>query len=222
MSFPKIPLKDLLAEIRSCRVCDDALPLGPNPTVRARRSARIMIIGQAPGTRVHATGIPWNDPSGDRLREWMGLSRDEFYDERKIAIMPMGFCYPGRGKGGDLPPRSECAELWHERLWAALPKIELTLLVGSYAQNHYLEGRYASLAERVKDWQRFAPSALPLVHPSPRNRRWLRNNEWFEAEVVPWLRRRVAEVLSEDGGAKSRKPKPVIKAAQKIQAGKQK
>lgn len=196
-SKQKISLKNLLAEVRACRACDDVLPLGANPIVRAKRSARIMVIGQAPGAKVHATGVPWNDPSGDRLREWMGLSREEFYNESQIAIMPMGFCYPGRGKSGDLPPRKECAELWHERMLAALPNIELTLLVGSYAQSHYLEGRYPSLAERVKDWQRFAPEALPLVHPSPRNRRWLKNNEWFEEEVVPYLRRRVARLLTQ-------------------------
>lgn len=188
-------LKDLLQEVRACRACDDVLPLGANPIVRAKRSARIMVIGQAPGTKVHATGVPWNDPSGDRLRDWMNLSREEFYDESRIAIMPMGFCYPGRGKSGDLPPRKECADLWHERILAALPNIELTLLVGSYAQSHYMEGRYPSLAERVKDWRRFAPGELPLVHPSPRNRRWLKNNEWFEEEVVPYLRRRVARLL---------------------------
>ncbi|MCW8196180.1 uracil-DNA glycosylase family protein [Proteobacteria bacterium 005FR1] len=191
-----IPLVDLLQEVRACRACDEQLPLGANPIVRARPSARILIVGQAPGTRVHATGVPWNDPSGDRLREWMDLSREAFYDERKIAIMPMGFCYPGRGKSGDLPPRTECAELWHERILSALPKIELTLLVGSYAQAHYMEGRYPSLAARVRDWRRFAPAAMPLVHPSPRNRRWLKDNPWFEEELIPHLRQRVAEVLS--------------------------
>ncbi|PLW82677.1 IclR family transcriptional regulator [Kineobactrum sediminis] len=187
-------LKDLLQEVRACRACDTVLPLGANPIVRGQASARIMVIGQAPGTRVHATGVPWNDPSGDRLRGWMDLSREAFYDESRIAIMPMGFCYPGRGKSGDLPPRKECAPLWHQRLLAALPNIELTLLVGSYAQAHYTEGRYPSLARRVMDWRKFAPEVVPLVHPSPRNRRWLRNNEWFEQEVVPYLRSRVARL----------------------------
>lgn len=195
MSKEHIRLKNLLEEVRACRVCDELLPLGANPVVRAKPSARIMVIGQAPGTRVHATGIPWNDPSGDRLREWMGLSREDFYNERRIAIMPMGFCYPGRGKSGDLPPRRECSELWHERILDALPKIELTLLIGSYAQSHYLEGRYRSLRERVQDWRHFAPVAIPLVHPSPRNRRWLKNNPWFEEEVVPYLRRRVKKLM---------------------------
>lgn len=195
MSQKHITLKNLLEEVRACRVCDELLPLGANPVVRAKSSARIMVIGQAPGTRVHATGVPWNDPSGDRLREWMGLSREEFYDERRIAIMPMGFCYPGRGKSGDLPPRPECSELWHDRILAGLPNIELTLLIGSYAQSHYLEGRYRSLAERVQDWRSFAPEAMPLVHPSPRNRRWLKSNPWFEEEVVPCLRSRVAALM---------------------------
>ncbi|MGQ9425407.1 uracil-DNA glycosylase family protein [Gilvimarinus sp. F26214L] len=190
-----IPLKDLLAEVRACRVCEEVLPLGANPVVRATASAKVLIVGQAPGTRVHATGVPWNDPSGDRLRDWMGLGREAFYDERKIAIIPMGFCYPGRGKSGDLPPRTECSELWHGRLLEALPNIELTLLVGSYAQSHYLEGRYPTLAQRVRDWRRFAPEALPLVHPSPRNRRWLKTNPWFEDEVVPYLRRRIHRLV---------------------------
>jgi uracil-DNA glycosylase len=192
----KIPLADLLREVRACRACDEHLPLGANPIVRAQSTAKILIVGQAPGTRVHATGVPWNDPSGDRLREWMDLSRESFYDERKIAIMPMGFCYPGRGKSGDLPPRNECAALWHERILAALPNIELTLLVGSYAQAHYMEERYPTLAERVRDWRRFAPAVMPLVHPSPRNRRWLKNNPWFEEELVPELKQRVAAILS--------------------------
>lgn len=197
-----IPLQDLLAEVRACRACDSELPLGANPVVRAQSSARILIVGQAPGTRVHATGIPWNDPSGDRLREWMNLSREQFYDDAQIAIMPMGFCYPGKGKSGDLPPRKECAELWHEKILAQLPHVELTLLVGSYAQAHYLKEHssdtdFKSLTERVRAWRQFVPAVLPLVHPSPRNRRWLKNNAWFEQEVVPYLRERVKTLLVE-------------------------
>ncbi len=191
----RIPLRDLLAQVRACRVCDEVLPLGANPVLRASESAKILIVGQAPGTRVHETGIPWNDPSGDRLREWMGVGRDAFYDESRVAIIPMGFCYPGRGKSGDLPPRKECAELWHEKLLAQLPAIELTLLVGSYAQGYYLDTTHKTLTERVKDWQAFLPACLPLVHPSPRNRRWIKNNPWFEAEVVPYLRQRVRTLL---------------------------
>lgn len=195
-----IPLKDVLTEVRACRVCENELPLGPNPVVRAAEQARILIIGQAPGTRVHATGIPWNDPSGDRLREWMGVDDNTFYDESKIAIMPMGFCYPGKGKSGDLPPRKECAELWHEKILHHLVHVELTLLIGAYAQNHYLAGKttqtYKTLTERVKDWQQFLPEYLPLVHPSPRNRLWLKKNPWFEADVIPQLQRRVSSLVS--------------------------
>lgn len=153
-------------------------------------AARILIIGQAPGRRVHATGIPWNDPSGDRLRDWLGVSRDEFYDRSRFAIMPMGFCYPGKGKGGDLPPRPECAPAWHKQVLAQLPNIRLTLLIGQYAQAHYLPaGRKASLGDTIKNWRSFLSAGyLPLVHPSPRNRRWLRDHPWFEAEVVPAMR----------------------------------
>lgn len=194
-SKQRIPLKDLLRDVRACRLCDDQLPLGANPVLRAQGSARILIIGQAPGTKVHASGIPWDDASGERLRGWMGVPPEVFYDEKRVAIVPMGFCYPGRGKGGDLPPRRECAEHWHEPIMASLPNIELTLLIGSYAQTYYLEGRYKTLGERVKGWRRFAPSRLPLVHPSPRNYRWLRDNPWFEEEVVPYLRKRVRQIL---------------------------
>lgn len=190
-----IELVDLLAEIRACRHCEDHLPLGPNPVVRASESARMVIVGQAPGTRVHATGIPWNDPSGDRLRDWLAMDREAFYDEARLAIVPMGLCYPGRGKFGDLPPRPECAPLWHERLFEQMPHIELVLLVGSYAQNHYLGRSRDTLAQRVQDWQSVGPRFFPLPHPSPRNTLWLRRNPWFEAEVVPALRERV-ECLS--------------------------
>ena len=191
----KLPLRDLLAEVNACRVCDDDLPLGANPVVRASATARILIIGQAPGLKVHNSGIPWNDPSGDRLRGWMGVARDTFYDESKIAIVPMGFCYPGRGKSGDLPPRKECAPLWHEKLVAQMPAVELTLLIGNYAQGQYLDATGTTLTERVKDWASFGPECLPLVHPSPRNQRWLKKNPWFEVEVVPYLAGRIAELL---------------------------
>lgn len=195
----KIPLKNLLAEVRACRLCEQHLPLGPRPVVRAKSSARLLIIGQAPGTKVHASGIPWDDPSGERLREWMGVDSDTFYNEAKIAIMPMGFCYPGKGKSGDLPPRTECAEQWHEKILRNLPKLELTLLVGSYAQDYYLadgETTFATLTERVQAWKKFTPRHLPLVHPSPRNRLWLKKNPWFEQQVVPYLRRRVKTLVN--------------------------
>jgi uracil-DNA glycosylase len=187
-------LAQLLNEVRACRVCAAHLPLGPRPILRASVTARLLLVGQAPGRRVHATGIPWNDPSGDRLRGWLGMNREQFYDESRIAIVPAGFCYPGANpRGGDLPPRPECAPLWHPRLRALMPEIRLTLLIGQYAQAHYLgDRRKASLADTVRARAEFAPDHLPLPHPSPRNVRWFKLHAWFEAEVVPELRRRVA------------------------------
>lgn len=193
---PVSRLEDLLAQVRACQVCAGKLPFPPRPVLRASATARLLIVGQAPGTRVHATGIPWNDPSGDRLRDWLQLSREEFYDERTIAIIPTGLCYPGKGRGGDLPPRPECAPLWHPPLRAALPEIRLTLLIGQYAQTYYLKGRLKpSLAATVQAWREYLPEFLPLPHPSPRNRRWFKQYPWFEAEVVPALRARVKFVL---------------------------
>ncbi len=185
----------LLSEVRACRLCEAELPLGANPVLRASRTARLLIVGQAPGTRVHATGIPWNDPSGDRLRSWLQLDREQFYDESRIAIVPMGFCYPGKGKSGDLPPRPECAEQWHAPLLAAMPNIQLTLLIGKYAQNHYLGSRRETLAHTVQHWQDHAPAYFPLPHPSPRNLRWFRDHPWFEAEVIPALREQLHTIL---------------------------
>lgn len=190
----------LLDRIAACRLCEAHLPLGPRPIVRAADpAARILIVGQAPGTKVHASGIPWDDASGKRLRDWMGVGPDIFYDETKFAIVPMGFCYPGRGKGGDNPPRPECAPLWHNRVREHLPNIELTLLIGSYAMAHYLgDKRKTTLGETVRAWQDYAPQGfLPLVHPSPRNQMWLRRNPWFEEEIVPYLRQRVAAALGD-------------------------
>ncbi len=191
---PEIPLTDLLARIRACRHCEADLPLGPHPVLRASSTARLLIVGQAPGTRVHATGIPWNDPSGDRLRDWLQVDRDTFYDESRIAIVPMGFCYPGRGKSGDLPPPPACAPLWHEQLLAHMPHLELVLLVGSYAQAHYLGKSRETLTERVRRWRDFGPRFLPLPHPSPRNTLWLKRNPWFDKEVLPDLRRRIENI----------------------------
>jgi uracil-DNA glycosylase len=187
-----IPLTDLLWEIRSCRHCEEQLPLGPNPVLRASSTARVVIVGQAPGTKVHASGVPWDDPSGIRLRQWLQLAPEQFYDESRIAIVPMGFCYPGKGKSGDLPPSPECAPLWHARLFEHMPQLELVLLVGSYAQNHYLGRSHETLTERVRRWADFGPRYLPLPHPSPRNTLWLRRNPWFEAKVVPALRERLS------------------------------
>ena len=188
-------LNKLLREVRACRTCEAQLPLGPNPVLRASNTARILVIGQAPGTRVHQTGIPWNDPSGDRLRDWMQLDRERFYDEQQIAIIPMGLCYPGKGKSGDLPPRPECAPQWHTRLLAELPALQLTVLIGQYAQRYYLDSRRRTLAATVQDWQTFLPAYFPLPHPSPRNIRWFRNNPWFAAEVLPAFRRQISTAL---------------------------
>jgi uracil-DNA glycosylase len=190
-------LAPLLREIRACRICAAHLPLGPRPVLRVQPSARLLIIGQAPGTKVHASGIPWNDRSGDRLRDWLALDRDAFYDARRVAIMPMGFCYPGAdANGGDRPPRPECAPLWHAQVLAGLPRIELTLLVGSYAQAYYLEKRRrATMTETVQAWRDYAPDYLPLPHPSWRNTGWLKRNPWFAAELQPALRARVHALM---------------------------
>ncbi|PAU37343.1 IclR family transcriptional regulator [Vibrio coralliilyticus] len=181
-------LEDLLQQIRQCRRCESDLPLGANPIIQASKEAKLLIIGQAPGTRVHKTSIPWNDPSGDRLRQWLELDKMAFYDANKIAIMPMGLCYPGKGKSGDLPPRKECAPQWHSKVLEQLPNIGMTLLIGQYAQNYYLQDKPKTLTETVRAWQQWAPQYLPLPHPSPRNTLWLRRNPWFEAEVVPFIR----------------------------------
>lgn len=188
-------LDRLLAEIRACRLCAD-LPAGPRPVLRAAHGARILVAGQAPGIRVHETGIPWNDPSGDRLREWMGVDRATFYDPARIAIVPMGFCYPGTGRSGDLPPRPECAAAWHGRLVPMLADVELTVCIGQYALAWHLGARRkATLTDTVRAWRDYAPSHLPLPHPSGRNNGWLKRNPWFGTEVLPHLRARVAALL---------------------------
>jgi uracil-DNA glycosylase len=189
-------LAALLERIRACTLCAEHLPHGPRPVVRAAASARILIAGQAPGRRVHASGLPFDDPSGDRLRAWMGVTREEFYDASRIAFVPMGFCYPGTGTGGDLPPRPECAPAWRAELLARLRRVELTLVIGSYAHAYHLGVRRSSVAQTVQSWRAHAPALLPLPHPSPRNVLWLRRHAWFEAELVPLLRARVREVLA--------------------------
>jgi uracil-DNA glycosylase len=190
-------LKHLLREISDCRLCEDHLPLGPRPVLQANSQAKILIAGQAPGLKVHVTGIPFNDPSGDRLRDWMGIDKSIFYDDSKIALVPMGFCYPGTGKSGDLPPRPECAEAWREKLLSNLPEIKLTLVLGQYSQKYHLETyRKKNLTETVKSWKEFwKKGLLPLPHPSPRNNIWLKKNPWFEKEILPTLKSRVQKLI---------------------------
>lgn len=191
-----ISLSRVSREARGCRLCGDQLPHEPKPVFLVGRSARLLIVGQAPGRRVHETGIPWNDPSGDVLREWLALGREGFYDTSRIAIVPVGLCYPGTVRGADLPPRRECAPAWQPRFRAALPEIRLTLLVGSYAQAYHLGvRRKASLSETVRSYREYLPEFFVLPHPSWRNRLWLRKNPWFAADVVPALRRRVEACL---------------------------
>ena len=192
-------LEALLKKVHACRVCEAHLPFGPRPVLRALVTAQLLIVGQAPGRRVHETGIPWNDPSGERLRDWLQLDRERFYDQRYIAIIPTAFCYPGTGAGGDLPPRPECAPLWHPQLLAHLPKLRLALLIGSYAQAYYLgDRRKSTLTDTVRAWREYLPYCIPLPHPSPRNQMWLKRNLWFAGEMIPYLRRTVHQVL--EGG----------------------
>ncbi|MBF8964272.1 uracil-DNA glycosylase family protein [Pontibacter sp. FD36] len=186
----------LLDQVRSCRLCAEHLPHGPRPVLRAAPSARMLIVGQAPGTKVHASGVPWDDQSGKRLRQWMGIDPEVFYDEQQVAIVPMGFCYPGKGKSGDLPPRPECAQHWHQQLLPLLPNTQLTLLVGKYAQDYFLGGAAKpTLTETVTHWADYLPRYMPLPHPSPRNQFWLRRNPWFEQEAIPELQQLVAQTL---------------------------
>ncbi len=189
-------LTRLLDRANACRVCAD-LPHGPRPVVRAHAASRILIVGQAPGRRVHESGIPWNDPSGDRLRDWLGVDSQTFYDARNFALVPMGFCYPGTGSGGDLPPRPECAPLWHKEILELMPQIQTTLLLSRYALDYYLgDLSQKTVTATVENWKHHRPRFVPLPHPSPRNHRWLIRNLWFERDVVPYLRRRVRKILS--------------------------
>lgn len=193
----------LFEEVRACRICVEnpgrrgALPHEPRPVIRGKRSARLCVAGQAPGTRVHATGLPFNDPSGDRLREWMGVGRDAFYDEARLAIVPMGFCFPGLdAKGGDLAPRPECATAWRARVFEAFDRLDLILLVGGYAQKWHLgKAAKATLTDTVRAWEEYMPRFLPLPHPSWRNTVWLKKNPWFERDVLPVLGREVARLM---------------------------
>ena len=188
-------LDKLLDTVRRCRLCEKSLPAGPRPVLQVDRRAKILIAGQAPGRRVHESGVPFDDPSGDRLRDWLGLSRDEFYAGDKVAILPMGFCYPGTGKSGDLPPRPECAPAWRNELLAMMPEIQLTVVIGQYAQQWHLPALRKNLTETVRAWKDYDDGVIPLPHPSPRNNRWLKKNPWFSAEVLPELRRRVNDAI---------------------------
>ncbi|MBV9330726.1 MAG: uracil-DNA glycosylase family protein [Alphaproteobacteria bacterium] len=192
-------LEHVLRQIRSCRVCAAELPNGVRPVLRASATAKLAIVSQAPGIRVHNTGLSFNDPSGVRLRDWLGVSSETFYDESRIAIIPMGFCFPGHDTaGGDRPPRKECAPLWHKRLFEVLPEFQLILLVGSFAITWHLGDRAKrSMSETVAAWREYAPHYLPLPHPSWRNNAWLKKNPWFERELLPYLRKRVRSVLKQ-------------------------
>lgn len=183
-------MKALLQQIASCTLCAKHLPHPPRPVVQATPESKIIIIGQAPGLKVHTSGIPWNDASGNELRQWLGVTPDQFYDRKLFALVPMGFCYPGKGKSGDLPPRPECAPQWHAPLLKQISKRALILLIGQYAQHYYLGERCKStLTETVKNYKHYLPEYLPLVHPSPRNRIWMKRNPWFEDEVIPVIQK---------------------------------
>jgi len=193
----KTSLTQLLTDIAACTVCAASLDHEPRPIVQAGAAARIVIIGQAPGRRVHESGIPWDDPSGRTLRSWLDLSDEQFYDPDVVALVPMGFCYPGSAASGDRPPRPECAPLWHERLLAELPADRLDIIIGTYAQKRYVADRKKTLTETVANWANYLPSQVVLPHPSPRNQHWLTKNPWFEAETVPAIRSRIHQFLAD-------------------------
>ena len=188
--------QNLLTEVRQCTLCEPELPMGARPVVQLHPNAKILVAGQAPGRRVHASGKPFDDPSGDRLRQWMGIDKATFYDAEKLAIIPMGLCYPGTGKSGDLPPRPECAPAWRQKLLQQLPNLELTLAIGQYAQSWHIDEPKQTLTERVKNWESYWPELLPLPHPSPRNNLWLKRNPWFEDSIIPTLQERVSALLN--------------------------
>ncbi|MGD8958086.1 MAG: uracil-DNA glycosylase family protein [Chromatiaceae bacterium] len=188
-------LAALIWSVKHCRICEQALPLGPRPVIQFDPRARILIAGQAPGRRVHETGVPFDDPSGERLRDWLGVSRDLFYDITKIAILPMGFCYPGTGKSGDLPPRPECAPAWRTQLMDTLKKVRLTVVIGQYAQKWHLPSVERNLTETVRAWQNYGGGVIPLPHPSPRNNIWIKKNPWFAESLLPALQQSVRDAL---------------------------
>lgn len=191
-----MPENILIKQVRECSLCAAHLPFKPKPVFQINTKARILIAGQAPGSKVQATGIPFDDPSGQRLREWMGIDAEIFYNPEKIAILPMGFCYPGKGKSGDLPPRPECAKEWRDQLLKLMPDIQLTLAIGQYAQQwHLRENKKSNLTKTVGAWQEYWPNILPLPHPSPRNNIWLKKNSWFECDILPALKHRIGQIL---------------------------
>ena len=187
----------LVTEVKSCTICKSMLPDGVRPVFQLHPKAQILIAGQAPGRKVHESGIPFDDASGNRLREWLGINQETFYNPKKIAILPMGFCYPGTGKNGDLPPRPECEPAWREQLLQQLPNLKMTLVLGRYAQKYHFKKESGSLTELVKSWKKYWPNEIPLPHPSPRNNIWLSNNQWFERDLLPKLQKRVSSVLSQ-------------------------
>jgi len=187
---------ELVDSVTRCRICEEHLPLGPRPVLQLDPRAKILVAGQAPGRRVHESGVPFDDPSGDRLRDWLGISREVFYDPAQVAILPMGFCFPGTGKSGDLPPRPECAAAWREQLLASLREVRLTLVIGQYAQRWHLPDTRANLTETVRAWQDYAPDRMPLPHPSPRNNIWLKKNPWFADSLLPRLKIAAREALA--------------------------
>ena len=190
-------IENLLSDIRNCTICKEHLPNYPKPIIRASSNSKILIIGQAPGQKVQNSGVPWDDASGKALREWLNVSNEQFYDANLFAIMPMGFCYPGTGKGGDHPPRKECAPAWHEKVLQKMPNIELTLLIGKYAHDYYLkETAKKNVTETVKNYLAYLPSYIPLPHPSPRNNIWLKKNEWFKEEIIPLLKSKIGYFLN--------------------------
>ncbi len=196
-SSTKDSLEALLREVRACKICSASLPMDPRPVLQCHGSARILIVGQAPGRKVHESGIPFQDASGERLRSWLGVTSEIFYDERRVAILPMGFCFPGTGVSGDLPPRPECAPAWRNELLKSLKSVQLTLVIGQFAHDYHLPNAGSTVTEVVQSWRMHLPSVIPLPHPSPRNNRWLARNPWFEAELLPVLRKRVALSLSD-------------------------
>jgi uracil-DNA glycosylase len=187
--------ESLITEVRACSICAVHLPHGVRPVLQIHPQAQILIAGQAPGRKVHESGVPFDDASGDRLREWMGVTREVFYDPRRVAILPMGFCYPGKGKSGDLPPRPECAPAWRDGLLSQMHNLEVTLVIGQYSQAYHMSERLSSLTETVRAWRTHWPKVIPLPHPSPRNNIWLKRNPWFEQELIPVLQQRVLDVL---------------------------